>query len=369
MTADGKRRRRRGGRTAIAAGVVIAAGAAALASTGIGFTDVLDVFDGKKNTSEAGSTLPPATATITKETLVDAVTRSGDLGFGSTTSIFGRLAGTVTWLPVTGAQVSRGKSIYKLDNKPVILMYGKLPTYRALTSGDSGADVKQFEENLKALGYDGFTVDSDYTSSTASAVREWQGNLGLSETGTVDLGRVFYAPGQIRVDSPKLALSSVAGPGATVLNYTGNSKVISVELPYDYRRLANKGAAVTVTLPDGKTVPGKISNSVMVIKPAASSTEKDTTVIEVSVTANDPKQLAGLEEASLDVAFASSERKGVLTVPVAALLALNEGGYGVQLVEGGTTRLIAVQTGLFANGKVEISGTGVTEGAKVGMPA
>ncbi|MBF9131521.1 peptidoglycan-binding protein [Plantactinospora sp. S1510] len=369
MAAEGKRRRRRGGRAAIAAGVVIAAGAAAIASTGVGFAGVLEVFGGKKSTTEAGSTLPPATATITRETLVDAVTLSGDLGFGSTTSVFGRLTGTVTWLPGIGSQVVRGKPLYRLDNKPVVLMYGRLPMYRALKSGDSGADVKQFEQNLSALGYDGFTVDNDFTSSTASAVREWQDDLGLSETGTVDLGRVFYASGQIRVDSQKLALGNVTGPGSTVLTYTGNSKVVSVELPYDYRQMAKKGAPVTVTLPDGETLPGKISSAVMVIKPAASSTEKDTTVIEVSVTANDPKKLAGLDEASLEVAFASSERKDVLTVPVAALLALSEGGYGVQLVEGDSARLIAVKTGLFANGKVEITGDGLAEGATVGMPA
>lgn len=369
MGTEGKRRRRRGGRPAIAAGVVIAAGAAGIASTGIGFADILDVFGGKKASSEAGSTLPPATATITKATLVDAVTRSGDLGFGSTTTVYGRLTGTATWLPATGSQVTRGKSIYKLDNKPVVLLYGKLPTYRALTVGDTGADVKQFERNLSALGYDGFTVDNEYTSSTASAVRDWQEDLGLSETGTVELGRVYYAREQIRVDTQKVAMGNVAGPGTPVLTYTGNSKVISVELPYDYRQLAKKGAAVTVTLPDGKTVPGKISNAVMVIKAAASSTDKDTTVLEVSVTANDPKKLTGLEEAALDVSFASSERKDVLTVPVAALLALSEGGYGVQLVEGGTARLIPVKTGLFANGKVEISGDGVTAGATVGMPA
>jgi len=369
MAAEGKRRGGRGRKVAIAAGVVVVAGAAGLASTGVGFAEVFDVFGGKEPATESGSSLPPATATITKETLMDAVTRTGDLGFGGTTGVFGRLSGTVTWLPATGSQVTRGKALYKLDNKPVILLYGNLPAYRALAPGDSGPDVKQFERNLAALGYDGFTVDSDYTSSTASAVKEWQDDLGLTQTGTVELGRVFYASGQIRVDSQKLVLGSMAGAGATVISYTGSGKVISVELPYDYRALAKKGAAVTVTLPDGKTVPGKISSAAMVIKPAASSTDKDTTVIDVSVTANDPKALAGLDEASLDVAFAASQHKDVLTVPVAALLALNEGGYGVQLVEGTTTRLIGVKTGLFADGKVEISGDGVTEGAKVGMPA
>jgi hypothetical protein len=59
----------------------------------------------------------------------------------------------------------------------------------------------------------------------------------------------------------------------------------------------------------------------------------------------------------------------VLTVPVAALLALAEGGYGVQVVTGTATRIVAVRTGLFAAGRVEVSGDGLTEGMTVGMPS
>jgi multidrug efflux system membrane fusion protein len=365
MRGVGGRRRRRTGRAAIAVGAVIAAGAAAIAANGVGLAGV---FGGDDASSSEQSDLPPATAKITKETLVDTVTRSGDLGFGDATTVAGRLTGTVTSLPATGSTVTRGKAIYKVDNKPVVLLYGKLPAYRALSSGDEGADVKQFEQNLGALGYDGFTVDDEYTSSTASAVQEWQDDLGLSETGTVELGRVFYAKGQVRVDAYKAALGDAIGPGAKVLNYTGTGQVVSVELPFDYRQLARKGAAVSVKLPDGKTVPGKISATTTVIKAASSGQETDTTVVDVSVTVNDPKVLAGLDQVSLDVAFPASQRKDVLTVPVAALLALAEGGYGVQVVEGDSTRLIAVKTGLFAGGRVEISGDGVTEGATVGMP-
>jgi hypothetical protein len=56
-------------------------------------------------------------------------------------------------------------------------------------------------------------------------------------------------------------------------------------------------------------------------------------------------------------------------VPVAALLALREGGYGVQIVEGSTTRIVAVKTGLFSGGRVEVSGDGLAEGMTVGMPS
>ena len=71
----------------------------------------------------------------------------------------------------------------------------------------------------------------------------------------------------------------------------------------------------------------------------------------------------------MDVRFVASERPDVLTVPVAALVALAEGGYGLQVIEGGTARYVAVELGMFADGRVEVSGDGLAEGVTVGMPA
>jgi multidrug efflux pump subunit AcrA (membrane-fusion protein) len=76
-----------------------------------------------------------------------------------------------------------------------------------------------------------------------------------------------------------------------------------------------------------------------------------------------------MDAAAVSVGFVASERKDVLTVPIAALLALAEGGYGVQVVDGNASRIVAVETGLFADGKVEVKGAGLTAGTKVGMPA
>ena len=56
-------------------------------------------------------------------------------------------------------------------------------------------------------------------------------------------------------------------------------------------------------------------------------------------------------------------------MPVAALLALAEGGYGLEIIEGSGSRIVAVETGLFADGRVEVSGDGVSQGATVGMPS
>ena len=86
-----------------------------------------------------------------------------------------------------------------------------------------------------------------------------------------------------------------------------------------------------------------------------------------SAASESPASIA-LRKAAVDVTFTASKRKNVLTVPIAALVALQEGGYGVEVVEGGKSRYVGVKTGLFSGGRVEISGDGLAEGMSVGMP-
>jgi hypothetical protein len=88
----------------------------------------------------------------------------------------------------------------------------------------------------------------------------------------------------------------------------------------------------------------------------------------VTVTGDDPDALARHDHTTVTVAFTATRRDDVLTVPVAALLALAEGGYGLELVDGSATRVVAVETGLFAAGRVEVTGDGLAEGQRVGMP-
>jgi hypothetical protein len=83
------------------------------------------------------------------------------------------------------------------------------------------------------------------------------------------------------------------------------------------------------------------------------------------VTLDNPAASGSLDQAPVKVGITSDSRKGVLTVPVNALLALAEGGYGVRLLDG---RIVAVTPGLFARGMVEISGEGIAEGVEVEVP-
>ncbi|MBO2436612.1 peptidoglycan-binding protein [Actinomadura nitritigenes] len=362
---DGGRRarRRRPGRRAVlaaAAAVAVAGGAAAVAlNTGGGSGE------------DRATALPPNTTQVTRQTLKDEQTEDGSLGYGPAYTATSRLQGTLTTVPESGDVIKRGQALYEVDGDPVVLMYGSKPAYRPLRIGTEGSDVERFEKNLKALGYDGFTVDKEYTADTADAVEKWQDDLGLDETGTVELGRVVFAPEPVRIDSLQANAGDPTGPGRKVLTYTGTDKAVTVELDTTDQRMARKGAAVEVALPDDTTVTGRIDEVSTVIQPGEGQGADPSTKVEVTIwlrSSKARKAAARYALAAVDVTFTAGARKEVLTVPVTALVALSEGGFGVEVVKGSTSSYVPVKTGLFADGRVEVSGAGVAEGTVVGVP-
>jgi hypothetical protein len=63
-----------------------------------------------------------------------------------------------------------------------------------------------------------------------------------------------------------------------------------------------------------------------------------------------------LAGAPVEVVLAVDERTDVLLASVTALLALADGGYSLEVVaDDGTTTIVRVETGLFAEDKVEVS--------------
>jgi peptidoglycan hydrolase-like protein with peptidoglycan-binding domain len=299
---------------------------------------------------------PVSTATITRETLVDTVTVNGKLAYGPPSLAESRLSGTVTALAPIGSTVQRGREVFRIDDTPVVLLYGGVPAYRPLATGVTGRDVRQFEQNLKALGYDGFTVDDQYTAQTASVVRRWQKVLGVPETGTVELGRVFYAAGPIRIAEHKLAGGQVA-TGA-VLSYTGTTRLVTAQIPVRNEDLAKVATKVAVELADGKQIAGTIQSVRTPDEPSGQEPMLE------GVVAIPPTESA---DGQVKVRLTAERKENVLAVPVGALLALAEGGYGLQILDGESARIVAVTTGLFADGKVEVSGAEIREGQTVGM--
>ena len=110
-------------------------------------------------------------------------------------------AGTVTWLPPSRRRRSRrGEPLYRVDDDAGRAAVRRAAAVPDAAAGVEGPDVAQLESNLAALGYAGFTVDDEYTAAPPTAVRRWQEDLGLPETGRVEPGRVVVRPGRVRVD-------------------------------------------------------------------------------------------------------------------------------------------------------------------------
>jgi peptidoglycan hydrolase-like protein with peptidoglycan-binding domain len=337
-----------------AAGAVAAAVAGAAVGLGGGAAGT------GRGTGPALATAPVTRATLTQEQQVN-----GTLGYGAPVTVNGRGSGVITWLPAPGAVIRRGQPVYKADNRPVPLFYGRLPLYRPLQIGDTGADVTEAERNLAALGYTGLTVDTYYTAATAAAVWRWQHDLGLTPTGVLTPADVVLAPGRLRVASLAAHLGDQAtGPALT---YTGTTRGVTVALDVALQGLARPGAAATVTLPDGRTVGGTIATVGAVA--TAGSTATDPATIAVTVTVASQAALGRLDQAPVTVKLVSARAANVLTVPVAALVALAGGGYGVQVVTGTATRYVPVQLGMFAGGRVQVTGAGLAAGTRVGVPS
>ncbi|MEO0492933.1 MAG: peptidoglycan-binding domain-containing protein, partial [Actinomycetota bacterium] len=128
-----------------------------------------------------------------------------------------------------------GDVAYEINAEPVTVFYGDIPFYRPLTPGTEGDDVLLLEQNLASLGFhateddDGEEVDEDFVvdgvfdDATADAVRRWQAELGVEETGTVDPTAAVMVPGPTTASAVDLEIGDRVQLGTPIatLNVTG----------------------------------------------------------------------------------------------------------------------------------------------------
>ncbi|WP_411142447.1 peptidoglycan-binding protein [Streptomyces sp. x-80] len=354
--------------------LVLAAATAALAVTGGGFAvNAMNEPSGKDSGTQAGSRLPQSTAEVRRADLNAAVHKPGKLGFAAPQKISAGAQGVLTWLPKGGSTVTRGGKLYEVSGQPVFLMYGERPMYRELKEGDTGEDVRQLKQNLRALGYGGgLAADDKFTPGTAKGLKAWQKAKGVTQTGKATPGQIAFGSGALRIDKSEASLGTRLAPGSAVLSATGAGRIVEFEVtPAEAGRLKADGKAI-VALPDGTKAGGSIAD----IGRDAKGPDKDggpdggeqDPKFTVTVEFDHPDQVKGIDQAPVTVHLPGESRKNVLSVPVEALVALPGGGFGVQVVDNGRTREVRVDMGLFADGRVEVSGGGLREGMKVGVP-
>src|SRR5262249_51698908 len=201
----------------------------------------------------SAATVPPVqTARVTRTDLADSTEMDGTLGYDGSVTVTGAGRGTLTWLPTPGTTVRRGQRLYSVDARPVPLLVGDLPLYRPLHTGvPDGPDVRVLEQNLAALGYgDGLAVDETFSAATAAAVKAWQHDLGLAETGAVGPGDGVVLPAAVRIASVTAQLGAPAQ--GDLLTVTRPTRSVPVDLPGAQPEPGSPGRPVPGEPPGGR---------------------------------------------------------------------------------------------------------------------
>lgn len=330
---------------------------------------LLTTRDSDDSVSDSTASPPGATAQVARRDLIETQSFDGLLGFADEAVLRSPATGTITWLPREGSVVRRGEPLFRVDGRAVRLLYGKVPVYRTMSLGMSdGRDVVQLERNLVKLGYDpdgDIEVDREFDTATRAAVQRWEDDLGLSEDGIVGLGEVVFLPGARRVGAQTAATGAPASPGAEIMATTSSTRIVELDVTVSDAYLFSTGRRVDVELPDGTIVRGEISavGTTAEVPAETEGAESDPTV-PVEVTLGD-EEAGSLDRAPVDVDVAIDRADEALSVPISALLALAEGGYALEVVGNGGTSLVGVETGKFAEGWVEVSGEGISEGVEI----
>lgn len=346
-------------------GVVVAV---AVVAAVVGGVLVLGGDDGSSATSADSGTVATGVAEIERRDLVETESVDGTLGYAGERPVSTSLAGTLTWLPAEGATIRPDHRLFQVDGEDVYLFDGHVPVWRDLTAGIEGEDVLQLERNLDALGYDPYgymAVDGEWDSGTTSAVLRWQEAHDLDETGTIELGRVVFQPGDRRVASVSATLGGRAG-GAP-LTTTSTRRVVTVELSPSKVELAREGARVSVELPSGDDVEGRITQVARVAKlPAGDDVSASDATVAVTIRLRRGARGTRVDQAPVDVQLERSRARDALAIPASALLAQAGGDFAVELREaGGERRIVPVETGVTSDGYVAIEGEGLRPGMRV----
>lgn len=344
----------------------------------------------------ATAAITTGTAPVLRTDVRQQTPVTGTLGYAGSYSVIapagaaaggsaGGPAGVITWLPAAGAAVTRGKRAYAVNGQPVTLFYGSQPAWRDMASGiAAGADVRQLQRNLAALGYGsglGLVADGQFGLATELAVERWQLAAGLPVTGTVPLGQVVFLPGPLLVSQQVAVAGGPVPSGTPILQGTSTSPDLQMALDPAVAPTVRPGNRIIVTLPDGTTEPGVITQVSNVAQNPGSGAQsqgqggsQQPPAVPVTATLLRPPH-GTLDQAQVQVAITSAEDRGVLAVPITALLARPGGRFAVVVVSTGGGRLrrhtVPVQTGLFDEvaGVVEVTGPGLAAGQHVAVPS
>ena len=312
------------------------------------------------------------TAAVVRTDLRRLETFPAVLRYAGRRTVITGAGGIVTKVPEEGTELARGDRLVEIDGQPVFVFYGVRPMWRPLRlapdgSGIEGPDVEQLERNLEALGYPAGTApDRVFDEDTVRLIEDWRADVGLEDAGSVELGRIVYVEGPIRVGRSLVELGALVVPGTPIIEVSETVQEVRMELPVNRRDQIAVGDVVAVELPDDVTAAGSVHDIGTVVFGRAED-RRGNDFVEVAIHLDDPLLGAPFHGYPVDVEIVTDEAIGVLAVPIKALLGLSEGGYAVELERNGTVTLVGVDTGMYSSGLVGVEGD-INAGDRVIVP-
>lgn len=173
------------------------------------------------------------------------------------------LTGTVTSVsaPVDGV-LTAGARLYSVDLYPVTVAQGLVPSFRELKNGEKGEDVAQLQRQLVTGGYLDSDPDGEFGSATTAAVRAWQRDLGVDDSGVVPKGALVFLPelpARIELPVDVRVGSQLASDSVTVRVLESQPRFV-IPLSTNQRQLVPMDGEVRVTNSDGVWV-GRIAEA------------------------------------------------------------------------------------------------------------
>ena len=377
------------------------AGAAVLVA--VAAIGALSATAGPRHPALAAAGVPANTAMVVTGKLSAMVSVDGTLTYraradGSPYSVINQASGIYTELPAAGQVIAQGQVLYRVNDSPVVLLYGPTPAYRTLSAGATGADVAELNADLVALGYAPPTqvrsTSASFGSATATALKKLQAVLGEDQNGTLTLGQAVFEPMAVRVVTLSGQLGGTSQTGQTVMQATSTIRQVQVALDASQQTDVAVGDTVTITMPNDQTTRGVVSSvGTVAICPSSSASGgpspnsaapgtdtcssgnpggSATPTIAVGITPSDPAVTGRWDQAPVQVGITTASVSSALAVPVTALLAQSGGGYAVEVVgPDDTNHLLPVSLGLFddARGLVQVTGSGLAAGQTVVVPS
>ena len=264
---------------------------------------------------------------------------------GSPYAVINQARGMYTALPEAGDKVGCGGVLYRVDDRPVLLLCGTMPAYRALHEGAKGRDVRQLNRNLHVRG-----AGNAFTAQDGAGARAAPAPQGRSTHRQARARRrgLPARGGPDRQGDRRARRTRPAGRSGRC-SATSDTLHVRVDLDPSQQGEVKQGDRAQMTLPGNTSVTGKVAGFGRVAQAPQGRTVQLPRPRRARVhQPRRPGQGRRLERAPVQVDIMTKGVESALSVPVTALVGKAGGGLAVEVVRaGGQRELVAVRVGLF----------------------